>query len=1244
MLACRQTIICTVWLICEVCVLARPNLEATEGAGEESSKQDGDQIAPEQIRQEPPPGDAAPPGQLQETIELLRSVSLQYPPTIYTPPFYVPLSYACLPGDVVVLEVLVDTDLAKRVRIFSKTKYCEVADTRLTYEHLDLPDIVTYRPDALNKKSVNIYNGVVSLWIVNRNEYWLRRSFNSIKKFSLVSNEYPLEFRSPFERPRREDVKLAKSCLSWVSEMMLLTNIDSLLQCLPERGALQLANFPIPLSENRRGVSRLIGKVQDPDQRHYFKIEKNNPKFTFSLLLYIKEYCRHQLCSIYHRKTSHDNRYITPLVFMTTEGKTHFQITQHDGQYRSMLNHFILPKNEWFRMTLQVNGVSWSISVHYKNFTRHHTSGVGAPFREPVHYSDDEGFTHLGGSDAVPSFKGYIADVKLWRQQLKTPSKLKAPNATHTIRKLQLQEYYASCINLHTRLSWAFKSYLEVILNYQRRVTCKSFEEYAHSFREIPNFCTARVKVTVPKDLKFVYQALRTAATVTRYYDSQAKPLVGNMLMAEAEKILKAHGLDRYDELLNLLKQASCFDHHEGSAMLGVMYSAGLKGKKNPSKGLMYTLVAAEEGNIMAQSALGFRHLYGIGGLDQDYDYAYYYLKDVADKAVRDKEKHSADSVTTEIVRLTDSAQLQYHSGERGDYFQWMKFQASKGITDAQINIARMLFWGQMGVNRDIEAAVELYRLNAEQNPLNAVAQYDYGIVLMRGQGTKKDIPKALEQLNKSAELGHAPAYTALGWHQLNAVKNYEEAAKYFEKADKMGHRDAAHNLGFMHSTGKYPGKGRDRATAFRYYKRAADAGHMDAGAVTSGIYKTGHESMDPDSELAARWAYKIAVQHGEFGKLLRKGLEAFLSTSWDVSMLYYLMAAEAGLEIAQFNLAYLCEENYEGVADRYFKRGCQWKYYEMASLSPNPNSATLLKMGEYYWYGHGGMNDTELAIGYYVAAAQNRVPEAIFNLAYISEMGIEIPVQYLKSLGVRKTIYQGNQLEEVAKALYRICRDHNSGEAYIPCGLALTRMYLAEVYRNHPYACQLSTCAVAAVIIAVVVAMVTSYYARQRRELERQQATSLYHALQNGNMNATSSQTGGTAAASRNHGATSRDAGDPSGSTTSPPKRRTLVTSQVSETDETTTSHTTDHQRNLPESTSHGSSSGVEGNDTGDSSTGGDISQLQAPTVLDSDDPLLQAKVARLPEAVVLEEDTDLHHRILGASSDEETEEVPTV
>ena len=36
------------------------------------------------------------------------------------------------------------------------------------------------------------------------------------------------------------------------------------------------------------------------------------------------------------------------------------------------------------------------------------------------------------------------------------------------------------------------------------------------------------------------------------------------------------------------------------------------------------------------------------------------------------------------------------------------------------------------------------------------------------------------------------------------------KAVDYFEKADKLGSIDAAYNLGYMHHTGKYPGKERD--------------------------------------------------------------------------------------------------------------------------------------------------------------------------------------------------------------------------------------------------------------------------------------------------------------------------------------------------------------------------------------------------------------------------------------------------
>ena len=41
-----------------------------------------------------------------------------------------------------------------------------------------------------------------------------------------------------------------------------------------------------------------------------------------------------------------------------------------------------------------------------------------------------------------------------------------------------------------------------------------------------------------------------------------------------------------------------------------------------------------------------------------------------------------------------------------------------------------MMFWGSGGIKRDLAAAVEQYRIAAETG--DTVAQYDYGIVLLR--------------------------------------------------------------------------------------------------------------------------------------------------------------------------------------------------------------------------------------------------------------------------------------------------------------------------------------------------------------------------------------------------------------------------------------------------------------------------------------------------------------------------------
>ena len=44
--------------------------------------------------------------------------------------------------------------------------------------------------------------------------------------------------------------------------------------------------------------------------------------------------------------------------------------------------------------------------------------------------------------------------------------------------------------------------------------------------------------------------------------------------------------------------------------------------------------------------------------------------------------------------------------------------------------MARLLFWGQQGLKRNLQAAVEYYRMGAEKQ--DPTSMYDYGIVLLK--------------------------------------------------------------------------------------------------------------------------------------------------------------------------------------------------------------------------------------------------------------------------------------------------------------------------------------------------------------------------------------------------------------------------------------------------------------------------------------------------------------------------------
>ncbi|XP_072049631.1 protein sel-1 homolog 3-like isoform X1 [Amphiura filiformis] len=949
----------------------------------------------------------------------LNFIHLINPPKVHTPGELLQLEYTCREGDVMGVDVMASTERRENFRIFNIHWDCfEGLDAVQTmYVKVELPDSVAYRPDFLKPHSLIVKHLNYRMWVLSKSVFNLNRK--KAYELSLANSVYSVASLMPYERPRRNYEKLV--CLRWDTQILMRFREEEALRCAYESDIVQLAKYPVAMAGALTGITRQLPEFKSK----YLKIQKakhlTDPRFTISTVIYIVDYCKQHLCSILHRKTQYTNLYVTPLIFLNPKGEVHIQIMQANGQASSMLSNYRLPKHQWIRLVFSQDGKKWKLTMsHEKGFSK--TITAQASFMHPVSYNDTEGLLHLGGSSSVPSFRGYMAETTIWRNRVLDSKQIRFPRLTEDMYMVGIEETYNKCRNFNSKMELVFDTFKARIDWIQRKKICPgSFNSVLgldQPYFPPQPFCRPWGR-RPPRHLKSLWSAIRRAAATGQTYQSNF-PAIGKSLYKAAISRL-VEGMTVIPQIIPILKQASCYDNNEASYMLSTLYSGGMGITPDRYKGIMYQLKAAEGDYPLAVNAMGDKHQCGQEGVPQDYDYAFSYFKNVADKTVKDKEKHAADGIYTEMVRLTDTDALRHQTGEKGDYFMWMKYQAKKGLAEAQINLARMLFWGQHGVTRDLPLAIQYFNEYLANNPADPLANYDMAVILLRGQGTAKNYTKALEHLNRSAELGHAPAYTALGWYALNHQRNITAAVEYFEKADKMGHRDAAHNLGYLYRVGKYPNHPADDAKAFEYYYKSAAGGHMDSGLMVAEIYNQGHSNMLRHSQYAAVWARFIAEQNVEMGRTLRKGLDAYLEGSWSESMIYYMMAAEAGVEVAQFNLAYLCEEDNENIAASYVHSDCIWKYYNKSSNSEHPPVLAQLKMGDYHWYGYQGASDTEKAVELYGKAAKQRDPQAIFNLGYIVEQGIEVKPDLLKSIGIKQSVVNNStDKRTLSMELYR--------------------------------------------------------------------------------------------------------------------------------------------------------------------------------------------------------------------------------
>ncbi|XP_022108629.1 protein sel-1 homolog 3-like [Acanthaster planci] len=1022
------------------------------------------------------------------------------------------IEYSCSEGDLIAAQIFLQSDDIPEspLRVFHQDWTCNrySSGTRHAYVHLTLPDWLAYRPDNLQPVAVNVISLELKIWIISKHQIvsCVRWSDLNCHDRAHVKGVYPMKMVAVYRRQRRNyDSDVCLSFDSWIKLHFL--NENEFLQSELEEEILQLVDFPVALANAYGGITKDVPPFQEIGLINEQHRNRFNPKFTISMMIFLLEYCSYDLCSIMHRKSPNTNQYITPLLFLTRKGLIHVQVVLDNGQAFGMLSNYHIPLKEWVRLVYKQDGSRWTLSVSSgRNFTNVIVSG--SVFPKPVHYEETEGLIHLGGSNACKAFKGFIADTWLWR----TTATSREPrwNFSNPVLMEKISSYVTGCEGVQKRMLAVFEMYQK---QWQAILAQNSCPSTLPSLLEFPSTSPSDTHQPVcqpwdrrpPKGYRHLWGFLRMAAINFQGY-KMSFDFIGKRLHEKAAQYLAAGGLSEIPAILPFLRQASCYGNHKSSYMLGTLYAGGINVDVDLNEAYLYWLVAAEAGNRLAMLALANHHQQGLSTASTDFDLSYNYLKRLADLTVKDRERHDPNGVLTEYVRLTDTDSLKVHKGEDGDHFLWLKYQARKGIAQAQLDMARILFWGQRGIDRDVQQAVELYRLYLMDNPQdevvhydygiihlqasiarlkfwgsegvkrdmktavkyyektvkempqNSVALYDYGIVLLRGQGTKKNVEK-----------GHGPAYTALGWYAINFQHDMKAAAKYFDIAARMGHRDAMHNLGYMYKAGQYPGKPVDEAKAFLYFQKAADRGHIDSAGVIAEIYSQGSIGVERNSYSAVFWSRFVCEKNPEIGMVLRKGLDAFLAGSWGESIVYYMMVAETGVEVAQFNLAHLCEEDHDGQVFTYIQTDCTWKYYNLSSHAAEPHVISQLKMGDFYYYGQHGDQDKTIAVQYYSMAAMRRDPQALFNLAYLLEEGTEIDNTLWKSLHIPSDVYNSDDKTQLIMAVYRRCRDGGSKDSYLPCGLALLRVQLLDLWSKYTLAVKVS--------IALMLGIITLSY-----------------------------------------------------------------------------------------------------------------------------------------------------------------------
>ncbi|XP_008297004.1 protein sel-1 homolog 3 [Stegastes partitus] len=942
--------------------------------------------------------------------------------------------YRCSRPCRLAVEVVVST-LRKTDLVVFRRKW--ISSTSQVYRiHqvlLRLPPSISYQRDFFNRNILDTQNVTVRAWLdCFKNGSLLSTYHSSMLRIYKVLKIMPLS-----ERPSKPPA----GCPSWSAQLMWQMTSNRIHQCPHESDVIDVLKFPLASTGEHFG---LVHRFQPFTNRALERTRLHavtKPSVTLSVWIYLLKWCHQKLCGIIHhvdRKILYDS----VLIQLTDTGDVVIQARVTTGEDEAFQAGVVLPRWKWIRLDCYIQdskvllAATWDDDTHRSDYE----------FQASIHYDDTDGYFVIGGSRYMPGIHGYFGPLKYYRfgtNEIKNPLH---PQSTFN----ELERAHRECceIRAFTKAFLQEATESHPLSPANKGVCTFDFLQLRGQFKKKKKTCTQTW--TLEKQLKY--------STLFHFLQAKEEEIrTGSLAMKHLRKTLFEEAVGTMfpvdksqmkitSKSVSLLKVSSCFGNHKASLLLATIHLSGLGHPVNQQQGHVYSLIGASGDDRFALMHAGYKHTQGIDGFPKDIDMAYSYYSNVGAQSNTDiSHVHENKQYALERIYINNEEDLKTLMHETSDVLQYIKYQAERGDIASQKRLGTMLYWGQNGLSKDVAGAVKWFKRSAMQMK-DPSAMYDYSILLMKGQGVKRNYTRGFQLLKKAAAMGSINALNGLGWYHGIVLNDHKNAVKYFEQAALNGSEDGMFNLGIYHLNGKNLDRPRrNESAAFQQFLNASRFGHVAASVEAAWYLSTGSlEGVSQDVERAVIMLKKVCEQNGHLGFMIREALQAYLQGARQDAFVKYVLAAETGLGLAQSNAAHLCEElNY-----RY---DCQWRYHNYSILNHDPHPSALLKMGDYYYYYSSSstreesLSLAEQAISMYGRAALAGSPQGMYNLVVLAQQGHSLP----PSIHGLFNVSHCDELDTVMEKILKRCVETEAEEAVTPCSLALLRLQMGKALRR---------------------------------------------------------------------------------------------------------------------------------------------------------------------------------------------------